>query len=90
MRLNCQNVINKYYCGKHLKYHTFWDTYIWDGVSAKMDNRLIFFTCLILHCMINGQTLTTAGQEHGRELNPIHSLQNEINNLKTEHASTMN
>lgn len=38
--------------------------------------------------MVNGLTFTTAGIGHGREQGALHSLQNDINNLKTEHAAT--
>lgn len=40
--------------------------------------------------MANGQTPTTSGHEHGRELDLLLSLQNDIKILKTEHASTLN
>lgn len=38
--------------------------------------------------MVNGLTFTTAGNEHEREQDVVQSLQNDINNLKTEHAAT--
>lgn len=40
--------------------------------------------------MANGQTPTTSGHEHGRELDLLLSLQNDVKILKTEHASTLN
>lgn len=40
--------------------------------------------------MANGQPPTTSGHEHGRELDLLLSLQNDIKILKTEHASTLN
>lgn len=39
--------------------------------------------------MVNGLTFTTAGYGHDREQDVLHSLQNDINNLKTEHAATL-
>lgn len=53
-----------------------------------MYKRLIYFTLLTFRCMVNGLTFTTAGNGHGREQDALHSLQNDINNLKTEHAAT--
>lgn len=38
--------------------------------------------------MVNGLTFTTAENGHGREQDALHSLQNDINNLKMEHAAT--
>lgn len=54
-----------------------------------MEKRLIYFTLLTFHCMVNGLTFTTAGYGHDREQDVLHSLQNDINNLKTEHAATL-
>lgn len=53
-----------------------------------MDRRLIYFTVLTFRCMVNGLTFTTAGNGHEREQDVVQSLQNDINNLKTEHAAT--
>lgn len=62
------------------------------GLTLKMDNKIffIYFTFFILYFMANGQTPTTSGHEHGRELDLLLSLQNDIKILKTEHASTLN
>lgn len=61
-------------------------------LTSKMDNEipLIYSTFFILYCMTNGQTPTSSGHEHGRELDLLLSLQNDINILKREHASTLN
>lgn len=37
--------------------------------------------------MVNGLTFTTAGNGQEREQDALHSLRNDINNLKTEHAA---
>lgn len=40
--------------------------------------------------MVNGQTPATAGQEHENKLDLFLSIQNDINYLKAEYASTLN
>lgn len=61
-------------------------------LNLKMDNKTLlkYFTFFILFFNANGQTRTTSGHEHGKELDLLLSLQNDINTLKKEHASTLN
>lgn len=61
-------------------------------LNLKMDNKklLKYFTFSILFFIANGQMRTTSGHEHGKELDLLLSLQNDINTLKKEHASTLN
>lgn len=59
-------------------------------LNLKMENKTLlkYFTFFILFFIANGQTPTTSGHEHGKELDLLLSLQNDINILKTEHPST--
>lgn len=61
-------------------------------LNLKMDNKTLlkYFTFFILFFIANGQMRTTSGHEHGKELDLLLSLQNDINTLKKEHASTLN